>query len=81
MRLLTAMIPFAAGVAVRATLLFLATGAALLLLRRSGAAIRHSVATLGLAAALVLPVLSLALPHIPIAFLTRPDAASAARSG
>ena len=75
MRILASVIPFAAGIAVRATLLFLATGAALLLLRRASAATRHRVGTLGLAAALALPVLSLALPRIALPFLPRVAAA------
>ncbi|HEY1433900.1 MAG TPA: M56 family metallopeptidase, partial [Thermoanaerobaculia bacterium] len=71
MRLLTSVIPFATGVAVRSTLLFLATGAALFLLRRSAAATRHRVGTIGLGAALALPVLSLALPRVALPVLPR----------
>jgi len=73
--------PFAAGVAVRATLLLLATGAALFALRRAGAATRHRVATVGLGAALALPVLSLALPRIPVSLLPRLDPGVSAGPG
>lgn len=82
MRFFTDVIPFATGVVIRATLLFAATGAALFALRRAGAATRHRIATLGLGGALALPVLSLALPRIPISLL--PGVAgggSAARPG
>ncbi len=77
---LTSLTSIAAGIVVRATFLFAATAAALLVLRRGGAATRHRVATLGLAAGLLLPVLSLALPRIPVALLSR-FASSAARPG
>jgi len=71
---------FAAGVVLRVTLLFVATGAALLLLRRSSAAARHRVATLGLAAGLALPVLTLVLPRVEVSLLPRLAAGSAATS-
>ena len=77
MPILAAVIQFATGVAVRATLLFLATGAALFALRRAGAATRHRVATFGLGAALALPALSLVLPRIPVPLLPRLGAGAA----
>jgi HEAT repeat protein/beta-lactamase regulating signal transducer with metallopeptidase domain len=48
---------------VKATLLFLAAGLASFLLRRRSAALRHMIWMLALASVLVLPVLSIALPH------------------
>jgi beta-lactamase regulating signal transducer with metallopeptidase domain len=70
---------FALDLAVKATLIFLATGVALVLLRRASAATRHLVGTLGLSAALLLPVLSLALPQVSVPLLpdVRPAAAAA----
>jgi beta-lactamase regulating signal transducer with metallopeptidase domain/cytochrome c-type biogenesis protein CcmH/NrfG len=67
---LSTAIHFATDIALKATVLFLATGALLLLLRRRSAAARHLVGTVGLAAALLLPVLALSpfrisLPLLP----------------
>jgi beta-lactamase regulating signal transducer with metallopeptidase domain/Tfp pilus assembly protein PilF len=56
-------------VAVKATLVFAVTGAALLLMRRSSAATRHRVGTFGLAAALLLPILAVALPQVTVPIL------------
>lgn len=63
-------VQFAADLVLKATFLFAATGVLLLLLRRGSAAARHLIGTVGLAAALLLPVLSLspkrvALPLLP----------------
>ncbi len=52
----------AVDIAIKATLVLAATGAAALALRRSSAAARHLAWCLGLDAALALPVLSLGLP-------------------
>ena len=71
MRLLSSLTPLAAGIVIRATLLFAATAVALLALRRAGAAARHRVATIGLAAGLVLPLLSLVLPRVPVTLPAR----------
>jgi beta-lactamase regulating signal transducer with metallopeptidase domain/tetratricopeptide (TPR) repeat protein len=71
----------ASEVAVRATILFALTGFALLALRRAGAAARHRAATLGLAAGLVLPLLSLAVPHVPVRILSPVSSSVAAAPG
>ena len=71
----------ASEVAVRATILFALTGFALLALRRAGAAARHRAATLGLAAGLVLPLLSLALPHVPVRILSSVSSSAPAAPG
>jgi beta-lactamase regulating signal transducer with metallopeptidase domain/tetratricopeptide (TPR) repeat protein len=71
MSLLTALMPLAAGIVLRATFLFAATAVALFALRRAGAATRHRVATLGLSAGLVLPLLSAVLPRVPVALPAR----------
>lgn len=80
MGLFTSLTSIAAGIVVRATILFAATAAALFALRRASAATRHRVATLGLAAGILLPLVSLALPRIPVALLSRfaSDGAAAA---
>lgn len=77
MSLLAALLPFAAGVVVRATLVFLATAAAVLALSRASAATRHRVATVGLAAALALPFLELVLPKVQTRLVPRIGAAVA----
>ena len=69
MIVLAALLPFAAGVLARATLVLLATAGALLALRRASAATRHRVATAGLAAAVALPALALVLPKVPTRYL------------
>jgi beta-lactamase regulating signal transducer with metallopeptidase domain/tetratricopeptide (TPR) repeat protein len=67
---LNSTVRFAADVALKATFLFVVTGVLQLLLRRGSAAARHLIGTVGLAAALLLPVLSLALsPRIAVPFL------------
>src|SRR5262245_52883824 len=55
---------FAVDVGIKATILFSLTALAVLALRRSGAAARHFVGTAGLAGALALPLLTLALPSL-----------------
>src|SRR5262252_759260 len=70
----------ASEIALRATILFALTGLALLALRRADAAARHRVATLGLAAGLVLPLLSLLVPHIPIRGLSSLPTAALGRT-
>ncbi|HEY1252234.1 MAG TPA: M56 family metallopeptidase [Thermoanaerobaculia bacterium] len=70
---LSTAIHLATDIALRATALFLLTGALLLLLRRGSAATRHLVGTIGLAAALLLPALALSPVHFEIPVL--PNAA------
>jgi beta-lactamase regulating signal transducer with metallopeptidase domain/tetratricopeptide (TPR) repeat protein len=72
-------IRFALDVAVKATFLFAVTGIALFALRRAPAAARHLVATVGLAAALALPVLTQMLPRVSLPLL--PGLPAAARAG
>jgi len=55
---------FALDLAIKATLVFAVTAGLLFALRRASAATRHLVGTFGLAAALLLPVLTLALPTL-----------------
>ena len=76
--LLDSAIRFGFDLAVKATLVFLATGAVLLLMRRASAATRHRVGTFGLGAALLLPLLSAALPQVTVPIL--PDVRPAAPS-
>ena len=76
---LASAIHFALDLGLKATAIFLVTGAALLLLHRASAATRHFVGVLGLAAALVLPVLSLALPRVAVPPAPGPEAAGARR--
>ena len=80
---LVSAVHFAFDLGVKATAIFLVTGAALLLLHRATAATRHFVGVLGLAAALVLPVLSLALPRVSIPLLPdlRPQAPEISLAG
>lgn len=61
---------FALDLALRATVIFAATGAALYALRRGSATTRHGVGTLGLGAALALPVLSVVLPRVSVPLLS-----------
>ena len=70
---------FASDVALRATVLFAATGVLLLLLRRRSAAARHFVGTLGLLAALLLPVLAFFPVRIEIPLLPKAAAAVGSR--
>ncbi len=74
--LLDSAIRFGFDLAVKATFVFLAVGAVLLLMRRSSAATRHRVGTFGLGAALLLPFLSAALPQVTVPIL--PDIRPAA---
>ena len=67
--LLDSAIRFGFDLAVKATFVFLATAAVLLLLRRSSAATRHRVGTFGLGAALLLPLLSAVLPQVTVPIL------------
>lgn len=60
---------FATDIALKATVLFLATGSLLLMLRRRSAAARHLVGTAGLAAALLLPLLALSPIRVSIPML------------
>lgn len=60
---------FALDIAAKATFVFLAAELALAGLRRAPASLRHLVATGGLAAALLLPALSLVLPRVAIPVL------------
>ena len=72
---------FATDIALRATVLFAATGFLLLLLRRRSAAARHFVGTVGLAAALLLPVLAFFPLHVEIPLLPKAAATAAGRTG
>ncbi|HEY4230089.1 MAG TPA: M56 family metallopeptidase, partial [Thermoanaerobaculia bacterium] len=72
---------FATDLALRATVLFTATGLLLLLLRRRSAATRHFVGTVGLTAALLLPVLAFFPVHVEIPLLPRATASAAGRTG
>src|SRR6478672_11023698 len=74
---------FALDLAIKATLVFAVTAGLLFALRRASAATRHLVGTFGLAAALLLPVLTLALPRVPVRLLPdlRPSSAAPVASG
>ena len=63
---------FVADLAIKATFLFSLTLAAVALLRRSGAAARHFAGTAGLVGALLLPLLTAALPRVEIPLLPSP---------
>src|SRR6185295_15551 len=80
--LLDSAIRFGFDLAVKATFVFAATSVALLLMRRSTAATRHRVGTFGLGAALLLPLLSAALPQVNVPILpdVRPRPVAAADS-
>jgi beta-lactamase regulating signal transducer with metallopeptidase domain/Tfp pilus assembly protein PilF len=67
--ILGAGLAFAADAALKATLLFLLTVLAVVLLRRSGAAARHFAGTAGLVGAIALPFLALALPRWEVPLL------------
>ncbi|MGH9399736.1 MAG: hypothetical protein ACRD00_05165, partial [Thermoanaerobaculia bacterium] len=71
-------IQFALDVALKATVVFAAAEIALAMLRRAPAATRHFVATAGLVAALALPLLSVALPRVPLPVLPSLPAAATA---
>ena len=62
-------IRFAFDIALKATLLFSLTALVIGLLRRSGAAARHLAGTAGMIGALVLPLLTLALPRWEVGVL------------
>ncbi|MGH9400152.1 MAG: TPR end-of-group domain-containing protein, partial [Thermoanaerobaculia bacterium] len=70
-------IQFALDIALKATLVFAAAEIALAKLRRAPAATRHFVASAGLVAALALPLLSVALPRVPLPVLPSLPAAAA----
>src|SRR5262245_6817239 len=72
MTILDTAIRFSVDLLLKATVLFLVTGAALLALRRASAATRHFVAVFGLSASLLLPVFSLALPRVRMPLLPDP---------
>lgn len=65
-------VSFALDVAVKSTLVFAAAAALLFALRRASAATRHLVGTFGLAAALLVPFLTLALPQVRVRLLPDP---------
>ncbi|HEY2798234.1 MAG TPA: M56 family metallopeptidase [Thermoanaerobaculia bacterium] len=72
---------FATDIVLRATVLFAATGILILLLRRRSAAARHFVGTVGLAAALLLPVLAFFPVHLEIPLLPKAAASAGVRPG
>jgi beta-lactamase regulating signal transducer with metallopeptidase domain/tetratricopeptide (TPR) repeat protein len=63
---------FAVDVGFKATILFSLTAAAVIALRRSGAAARHFVGSAGLVGALALPLLTFALPRFEVPLLKSP---------
>jgi len=69
-----------ADIVVKATMMFAAAGAAAFVLRRRSAAVRHMIWTLALAGVLLLPLLSIALPHWQLPLLTIETAASVSSS-
>ena len=73
-------IRFVLDIAVKATLVFLAAELALAGLRRAPASLRHFVATAGLAAALLLPALSLVLPRVTVPVLPSLPVASSEKA-
>jgi len=80
MTLMESAIRFSVDLVLKATILFLITGAALLVLRRASAATRHFVGVLGLSASLLLPLLSFALPRIAVPVLPDPRPAKPVRA-
>jgi beta-lactamase regulating signal transducer with metallopeptidase domain/tetratricopeptide (TPR) repeat protein len=72
---------FATDLALRATVLFAATALLLLLLRHRSAAARHFVGTVGLTAALLLPVLAFFPLHVEIPLLPKAAPSVAGRTG
>ena len=77
---LTAWLPLLDAIA-KATIILGVAGLTTVLLRRASAASRHLVWTAALLAALVLPVLSLALPRWQMAVVTLPSVASPSADG
>ena len=77
---LTAWLPLLDAIA-KATIILGVAGLTTVLLRRASAALRHLVWTAALLAALVLPVLSLALPRWQMAVVTLPSVASPSADG
>jgi len=73
-------IRFSVDLVLKATVLFLLTGAALLALRKASAATRHFVGVLGLSASLLLPLLSFALPRIAVPLIPDPRPAKPVHS-
>jgi beta-lactamase regulating signal transducer with metallopeptidase domain/tetratricopeptide (TPR) repeat protein len=80
MTLMESVIRFSVDLVLKATVLFLLTGAALLALRKASAATRHFVGVLGLSTSLLLPLLSFALPRIPVPLLPDPRPAAPVRA-
>ena len=77
---LTAWLPLLDAIA-KATIILGVAGVTTVLLRRASAASRHLVWTAALLAALVLPVLSMALPRWQMAVVTLPSVASPSADG
>ena len=77
---LSAWLPLVDAIA-KATIILGAAGVSAVLLRRASAASRHLVWTAALLAALVLPVLSMALPRWQMAVVTLPSVASPVAAG
>ena len=77
---LTAWLPLLDAIA-KATIILGVAGLTTVLLRRASAASRHLVWTAALLAALVLPVLSMALPRWQMAVVTLPSVASPSADG
>src|SRR5215218_1936641 len=67
-----------ADAVVKATVVLACAGGATFLLRRGSAALRHLIWTLGLASALAMPLLTLALPRWELPIVSVPRAESAA---
>jgi HEAT repeat protein/beta-lactamase regulating signal transducer with metallopeptidase domain len=70
-----------ADIIVKATLMFVAAGAATFILRRGSAAVRHMIWTLALAGVVLLPILSVALPRwqMPLLTIERPASVSSSQ--
>lgn len=75
---LASLLPFGLDLLLRATLVLLIAQLLLVAMKRHSAASRHFVATLGLAAVVVLPALMLALPDTRLEVLPVANAAAAA---
>ena len=73
-----ALLPLVDAIA-KATILFAAAGVLSVVLRRRSAAVRHMIWTLALLSALVLPVLSIALPKWQVGVIQLPAASSEPR--
>jgi hypothetical protein len=73
-----ALLPVVDAIA-KATILFATAGLLSVVLRRGSAAVRHLIWTLALLSALVLPVLSIALPKWQVGMIQLPAASSEPR--